>query len=41
MIYRLANNSFKMAAFPKAWKIAEVIPVPKERNSEEPAIWNC
>ena len=26
-----------MAAFPKAWKIAEVIAVPKEGNSEEPA----
>ena len=26
-----------MAAFPKAWKIAEVIPVPKEGNPEEPA----
>ena len=26
-----------MAAFPKAWKIAEVIPIPKEGNSEEPA----
>ena len=37
MISRLVNNSFKMAAFPKAWKIAEVIPVPKEGNSEEPA----
>ena len=37
MISRLVNNSFKMAAFPNAWKIAEVIPVPKEGNSEEPA----
>ena len=37
VISRLVNNSFKMAAFPKAWKIAEVIPVPKEGNSEEPA----
>ena len=37
MISRLVNNSFKMAALPKAWKIAEVIPVPKEGNSEEPA----
>ena len=26
-----------MAAFPKAWKIAEVIPILKEGNSEEPA----
>ena len=26
-----------MAAFPKAWKIAEVITIPKEGNSEEPA----
>ena len=34
---RLVNNSFKMAAFPKAWKIAEVITIPKEGNSEEPA----
>ena len=37
MISRLVTNSFQMAAFPKAWKIAEVIPVPKESNSEEPA----
>ena len=37
VISRFVNNSFKMAAFPKAWKIAEVIPVPKEGNSEEPA----
>ena len=37
VISRLVNNSFKMAAFPQAWKIAEVIPVPKEGNSEEPA----
>ena len=37
MISRLVNNAFKMAAFPKAWKIAEVIPVPKKGNSEEPA----
>ena len=37
MISRLVNGSFQMAAFPKAWKIAEVIPVPKEGNSEEPA----
>ena len=37
VISKLVNNSFKMAAFPKAWKIAEVIPVPKEGNSEEPA----
>ena len=37
MISRLVNNSFKMAALPKAWKVAEVIPVPKEGNSEEPA----
>ena len=37
VISRLVNNSFKMAAFPKAWKIAEVIPIPKEGNSEEPA----
>ena len=36
MISRLVNNSFKMAAFPKAWKIAEVVPVPKEENVEEP-----
>ena len=37
MISRLLNNSFKAAAFPKAWKVAEVISVPKEGNSEEPA----
>ena len=37
MISRLVNSSFQMAAFPKAQKIAEVIPVPKEGNSEEPA----
>ena len=38
MISRLVNNSFsKAAAFPKAWKVAEVISVPKEGNSEEPA----
>ena len=37
MISRLVNNSFKMANFPKACKIAEVIPVPKEGNSKEPA----
>ena len=37
MISRLVNNSFKAAAFPKAWKLAEVISVPKEGNSEEPA----
>ena len=37
VISRLVNNSFKMAAFPKAWKIAEVIPIHKEGNSEEPA----
>jgi len=30
VISRLVNSSFQMAAFPKAWKIAEVIPVPKE-----------
>ena len=35
MISRLVKNSFKMAAFPKAWKIAEVIPVPEEGISEE------
>ena len=35
VIPRLVNSSFQMAAFPKAWKIAEVIPVPKEGNSEE------
>ena len=35
VISRLVNSSFQMAAFPKAWKIAEVIPVPKEGNSEE------
>ena len=28
---------FNFIVFPKAWKIAEVIPVPKEGNSEEPA----
>ena len=33
VISRLVKSSFQMAAFPKAWKIAEVIPVP---NSEEP-----
>ena len=27
-ISRLVNNLFKMAVFPKAWKILEVIPVP-------------
>ena len=32
MISRLLNNSFKAAAFPKAWKVAEVISVPKEGN---------
>ena len=37
MIFKLVNNSFKMAPFPKAWKIAEVIPVTKEGNSKEPA----
>ena len=37
LISRLVNNSFNVAAFPKAWKIVEVIPVPKEGNSEEPA----
>ena len=37
VISRLVNNSFKMANFPKACKIAEVIPVPKEGNSKEPA----
>ena len=38
VISRLVNNSFsKAAAFPKAWKVAEVISVPKEGNSEEPA----
>ena len=37
VISRLVNNSFKMAAFPNAWKIAEVIPVPEEGNLEEPA----
>lgn len=37
VISRLVNNSFNVAAFPKVWKIAEVIPVPKEGNSEEPA----
>lgn len=37
VISRLVNSSFQMAAFPKAWKIAEVIPVPKEGNSEEAA----
>ena len=36
VISRLLYNLFKMAAFPKV-KIAEVIPVPKEGNSEEPA----
>ena len=36
VISRLVNNSFKLAAFPNAWKIAEVIPVPEEGNSEEP-----
>ena len=37
VISRLVTNSFQVASFPKAWKIAEVIPVPKESNSEEPA----
>ena len=37
VISRLVNNSFQMAPFPKAWKIAEVTPVPKEGNLEEPA----
>ena len=37
VISRLVNNSFKTAPFPKAWKIAEVIPVPKEGNPEEAA----
>ena len=37
MISKLVNNSFKMAPFPKAWKIAEVIPVTKEGNSKKPA----
>ena len=37
VISKLVNNSFKMAPFPKAWKIAEVIPVTKEGNSKEPA----
>lgn len=32
VISRLVNNSFNVAAFPKAWKIAQVIPVPKEGN---------
>ena len=30
VISRLVNSLFQMADFPKAWKIAEVIPVPKE-----------
>ncbi|XP_022781959.1 uncharacterized protein LOC111322975 [Stylophora pistillata] len=34
---KLVNNSFNVAAFPKVWKIAEVIPVPKEGNPEEAA----
>ena len=37
VISRQVNNSFNVATFPKAWKIAEVIHVPKEGNSEEPA----
>ena len=37
MISRLVNSSFQMAAFPKAWKITEVILAPKEGNSEESA----
>ena len=36
VISRLVNNSFRMAACPKAWKIPAVIPVPTEGNSEEP-----
>ena len=34
VITRLVNNSFKMAAFPKAWKIAEVIPIPKKETQK-------
>ena len=35
MITSLVNNSFNVAAFAKTWKIAEVIPVPKEGNSRQ------
>ena len=37
VITRLVNNSFKLNTFPKAWKIAEVVPIPKEGDTEQPA----
>ena len=35
VITSLVNNLFNVASFPKAWKIAEVIPVLKEGNSRQ------
>ena len=37
IITRLINSSFELSVFPKAWKTAEVIPIPKDRNSDEPS----
>ena len=36
VITRLVNNSFKLNTFPKTWKIAEVVPIPKG-DTEQPA----
>ena len=37
IITRLINSSFELSVFPKAWKTAEVIPILKDRNSDEPS----
>ena len=35
-ITSIMNNSFHTGTFARAWKIAEVIPIPKSGNSEDP-----
>ena len=37
IITRLINSSFELSVFPKAWKTAEVTPIPKDRNLDEPS----
>ena len=37
IITRLINSPFELSVFPKAWKTAEDIPIPKDRNSDEPS----
>ena len=37
IVASLINNSFSSNSFPHSWKKAEVVPIPKSGESEEPA----